>query len=314
MEDLLTPVSKTYLKRTEEPLLASSQTKKEAFQVPSSIDEALDTLKAEPDYDALISVLRFLSVSDGPYVRIANPGPQSAQIIQVLISDIAPNYWPLLEVESSDGSASDPRAASDLDLFLSCLRNITGINGVLVRLRAVIQEYKEQSRGPMRSDLSLNLAIILQVLTSLLDGDDTASNVWRSTTFGLANAAKRKPLVQEYVALLASSIVVSVAAEAEDIIKSTSNRADKHWIADGLQYSKWLGRNIGHWARHTTSDEDMKICSSLLARVLRLGYAGMFSLEMPREVADKRRCCDQGACCGPAPYVYGGSRSLFVID
>jgi telomere length regulation protein len=286
MDDLLVPVSKTYLKTkaTEPPPRDLTHPQTPSLTTTrsgpiSSAEEALETLKSEPDYDTLISVLRFLS-KDKPSFSLSTPGPLSAQIIQVLVGDIAPNYWALL----NEGSSGDE--SQDLSLFVRCLRSIGGINATIFRLRALIQEHESQAISTRRSDIELNTRIVLGLLESLLGGDSTVHELW-TRVISNSEATKRRALKHELISLLAGGRIVSVAAEAESVVRATSDRAASAlWFADGSQYSKWLGRNAVYWARKPVDDFSTKACADLLARAFRLGYFGEMVNESPPSVSN----------------------------
>ena len=284
MDELLTPLRTTYLKaRDDEPFLVESKPIHVSKKVISrstqvgSPEEALEALKNEPDYDALIAVLRFLTQPRGDFA-LARPGPLTSQITQVLVADIAPNYWALLRSTSPEPAANSP----DLDLFLTSLRTIGGINAITVRLKALIQEHKSRTGGPAGSDIALNTDILLQLLTSILEPEQVALSVWSSAVDNVDTPAKRRPLTRELVALLASGRIVSVAAEAEDILRKDSNIKVSHWVASGLAYSKWLGRSLVYWARNGSAEDAKQTCAEVLTRSLRIGYPGMGRLSASR--------------------------------
>lgn len=268
MDDFLTPVSQTYLKiKPDEASLSESSIRKSpkiqdvSVQV-SSLADVLDTLRGHPGYESLMTALEFAGKAD----KLSNPTPETAQIIQFLVSDIVPNYWPLLQ----DGQPKD-RA-----LFLGCLRNIASVNALLSRLKSLIQEAKASDKGIKRPDIALGLDVLLQVLTALLDEDGTLSTFWHGAQRHVEGAMKTA-VRQEFLSLFArSGRIISVSAEADAVLqKERDQRKDRPWVADGLRYTRWLGRNISTWlAEELGSDED-SLCSEVFVRALRLGYGGM---------------------------------------
>ena len=298
MDGLLTPVSTTRRKDAPRPLLQEVPSTADASRhpsesatspagIPSSADEALEVLRNQPGYDSLITILRL--VKEGGFERgkfdIANPSPIGAQIVHTLVTDIALNYWTLLrEDDAGDQTASGKNrkirgSATGLRLFLDCVRNLPGINAALLRLRALTREAQSEKKDVRRPDLVANLRITLDLLEAILEGTDRVHALWAAATREATNLAKRRPLAQEFLALLGSGRIVSYAAEAEDILKAIGDKRrgeSASWIGDGAQYSTWLGRNIMKWATHDISSDDAKLCSDLLARSLRLGYAGQW--------------------------------------
>jgi len=283
MDGLLTAISTTRTngKENENGLVQELrvETKKETpkfngqAKPPSSPEDALDVLRHQPDYDLLLATLRFLVPQDQPdaaVFSIKRPSPLSAQLVQVLVSEIVPNYWTLLK-EGSHGIKKP-----DLQLLLSCIRSITGINAVLVRLRALIQEAKSEAGKTKRPDIPLNLSILVDLLSRILEGDDCVLEIWRSTTTALDSPAKLKTLAHEIVAMFGSGRIVSLAAEADEHSKSsqTGRISEIVWPAGGLRYTDWLGRNIAKWLQSETTPEQTKLCSDLFSKAMRLGHSG----------------------------------------
>lgn len=272
MDELLSPVSRTYYKPSDEerPLLqeiqpSSSKNPAAVKFKASSIDDVVDALKSEPDYDTLLSVLRLL-IQDGHKLEgfsIGVPGPEAAKIINLLVTEIVPNYWPLLK----ESSASDENA--DLSVLLATLRSLAGLNAVLLRLRTLIQEHKVDN-GKTRSDILLNLNIVLELLCEVLDGDDRIARMWGSISADL-DAVKRRILTREFVNVLGGGRVVSLSAEGGALaIKEAKSTA--HWTADGVKYTTWLARNIITLSRQANTLEDKNMAAHLLSKAMHLGY------------------------------------------
>src|SRR6185437_15272383 len=74
----------------------------------TSVEEAIQVLKSEPDYENLVAVLQFLDSpkSSGISFNIAEPSPHAAQIVRLLIAEIVPNYWVLLNEGSIVGDVA----------------------------------------------------------------------------------------------------------------------------------------------------------------------------------------------------------------
>ncbi|KAL2183826.1 hypothetical protein L209DRAFT_713708 [Thermothelomyces heterothallicus CBS 203.75] len=255
-------------------------------KAPTTPKEALDVLRQEPDYDSLISVLNFLSrhETDGsPFIKL--PGPLSAQLVQVLVAEIVPNYWALL-VEDAHQSK-----ASGLRLLLYCLSSTTGMNAITVTLRSLMQDAKsEAAAGPKRPDLSLNLGIMLDLLCRVLRGDGWLLEAYRLATAGQEPPAKVKPKVQAIVGQFGGGRIVSMAAEAEDILRKnpSSKSVDNIWPASSLEYSQWLGRNIVKVVVSDQTPDAVKFASDLLAKALHLGHFEMLVRQIVSEMVLKQ--------------------------
>ncbi|KAK4132337.1 putative DNA binding protein [Trichocladium antarcticum] len=268
---------------------------------PTSPEDALEILKHEPDYDSLFAVLRFLSRHephglDFPSIKL--PSPLSAQLVQVLVSQIVPNYWALLVEDGQDGNNSGLR------LLLYCLSSITGVNAILVRLKASIQEARsEVSEKAKRPDIALNLNILLDLLSRVLQGDGWLLDAWQVATSGQDGPARVRPRVHEILATFGSGRVVSLAAEAEEITNASnsSKSAGSYWSADPLEYTLWLGRNIVAWRLSDRTPEEAKFGADLLAKALRLGYSDALVKQLLLDLVLKK-----GASPGNLGLLLGG--------
>jgi telomere length regulation protein len=270
--------------------LSPTATNKEAVQTisaqkassPVSPEEALEILRNEPSYESLVSVVRWLTrerSKQGAF-NVGRPSPAGSQIIQVLVTDIAPSYWDVLREDASEESHG--KKSTTLQLLLGCLRNIPGINAALLRLRALTHEAKTEKKDVRRPDLIINLRITLELLKGILDGTDAVERIWRASNFGTDNPSQRRPLEQEFVTLLGSGRLVSWPAEADEALRLNSNTkrgCDSCWMSDGTEYARWVGRNVASWIARSPSPEDARLCSQLLARSLRLGYTGMYAFQ-----------------------------------
>ncbi|KAK3300809.1 telomere length regulation protein-domain-containing protein [Chaetomium fimeti] len=251
----------------------------------TTLADALGILKHEPDYNFLISVLTFLSRHETnglPTIKL--PSPLSAQLIQVLVAEIVPNYWALL-IEDVHQNKN-----SGLKLLLYCLSGITGVNAILVRLRALIHETKaEASTNVKRPDIPLNIGILLDLLCRIIEGDGWLLEAYRLATSSQEAAARVRPRIQEIVATFGASRIISLAAEAEDIVKgdASSKRVDNIWPADSSRYTRWLGRNIVTLALSDLTPSETKLAPDLFAKALRLGHSDVLIKQLISELVLK---------------------------
>jgi len=239
----------------------------------SSAEEALESLKNEPDYDTLLAILRYL-LSTGPSVDIRCPGPLAAQIVQVLVAEVVPNYWAVLGGDSPDGE----QKSEDLNLLILCLQSITGIGAVLARIRALTADGKADKAR--RLEAMPGLSVSIELLASLLDGSGSVRQLWKASVASMAEEAKRRPLSQELVNLVGGGRAVPLVAEAEEVMRSGSTLRKPSWLADIKGYSSWLAQNIAHWVTEDPSAEEMRLCADITLKGLRLGYPSMFSLTL----------------------------------
>ena len=297
--DLLTPVSTTYLKSKHDTdsFLTEVKPTKRAGDVafPSSIssaDEALEVLKSQPDYNALATVLRYLTL-DTPApggFQLQIPSPKSAAIVHVLVTEITPNYWALLQEGSTDaGDGAASSRSDDMQLLLHCLRSVTGLNAVIAHITALNRESRAGSKESNRPDIKLDLKIFLDLLATLLQGDDSIRNIWTSSTAGLVDATLKKVQSQHLVSLLGNGRILSTAAEASSFLGKAELSAEARWIADGVEFSRWIGRNLASWAKLETAEVDFSFCFDMLQRATRLGYPGMLTRRVCESPLTHRR-------------------------
>lgn len=275
MDDFLTPVSTTYLKSKDEVAPVDTRQPaakiKPAATVVTSLEEAIDTLKNQPDYDTLTSTLRFLC--DKAESVAGKPSPQTAAVVHLLVTEITPNYWTLL-LESCPASAGNgpPLPDSDVGLLLRCLSSVTGLNAVLAHIKALITEFQHRRQDVSSQDIRLHLQIFLDLTAAILAGPESVHEIWTVSVQKLADAALRKMQSQTFNALIASSRVLSVASEASAFLGSDNIKPGTKFIADGAEYTKWLALNIASWAKKASTELDFRSCSEVLQRSLSLGY------------------------------------------
>ncbi|KAH6606476.1 hypothetical protein Trco_005629 [Trichoderma cornu-damae] len=283
MDELLTPVSTTYLKPRKDgkPLLSEVGSSKAAAEAPKisrvdSPDEALELLRNQPDYDSLIRVLKYLSSDAGRLdgFHVHAPGPKSAAIIHILVAEIASNYWTLLKEGGGNDGAEGFR--DDAHLFVRCLQSVAGLNAILTHLGALIQEHKLGNMESKRPDLVLHINIFLDLLAAALDGDDAIRTLWIASTERLSIQTSKKVQSQALLSLLTSGRLVSTAAEAVEIAGPEGIRTDAMWPADGTRFSQWVAHSVIAWAKRVESEAELQFCSNLFQRGMSLGYSDTF--------------------------------------
>ncbi|KAK0126097.1 telomere binding protein [Cadophora gregata] len=291
MEGLLTPVSTSYKdenKPNEDALVevvkAPEPRSKSWFQTALTPAEALEILRNEPDYGTLIFVLKFIGKNSQDF-DITLPSPLAAQLVHTLVSDTVPNYWPVLQ-ESSNGKKGKAgkhwHISSDLEILLSCLRSVTALNAILLSLKQHIQKSKELKKsigGPKIRDI---LAINLQLLEAILGGVKTVSVIWK-TICATPDQPKQKGVWNEFLGLAAGGKILGTAAESEDVINDLSEKiGEKHWVAHGTLYSRWLSQNITYWAKNLPIDSEdaWQSCAELLSKSFRLGHTDSIMKEL----------------------------------
>jgi len=224
----------------------------------SSPEEALQILRAKPSPAQLLTALHQLSPADGGFAEdgvsfdLRSTGPLQTQIISTLISTIIPDFWPVF----------DHRQRS---VLVACLRNVTGINAVIVQLRLCTTPNTQNAASS-----STNALDLLSVFDQVLGSTDTLALVHAGLQTAAMNDVKRQMAWKDFVNLIGSGKVTSVVAQAEDVSKSRINAS---WLSKGGAYATWLGQNIS--ALLGEDDENanrIEGASLVLAKSVNLGY------------------------------------------
>lgn len=273
MEGLLTPSRSRLTSNLGDQLTPSVPPVQAEWQqiiVLKDHEDVLKLLQSKPDAEGLTRCLKWLASSRNETAfDIRQPGPQAAQIINVLVKDIATDYWHSWE---ETGSLDDGKARR---LLLRCLTSVAGIGAILTRLRALIPgtegSQKETKLDPKLSSELLNL------LGDLLKGDAVVDSIWNMIHRSSATPVHKQLVWKELISLIAAGRVLSVAAEVSSRLRIVSSGTlESSWLADGPLYSEWLGRSIRFMALHTEqqSPEKKKATTQLFSKALTMGYTG----------------------------------------
>ncbi len=229
----------------------------------ADLENVLDLLKADPDIQTLESCLEYLVEKriDGNSFDIRFPSPLGARIINVLVTSIIPSYWPDL--------GNDETSKRVKSLLIDSLQSVPGIGAIIARLRFFIATQGNAQAAAVYQTL-------IQTLDEVLQGDRVLVKLSKHVLLN-AHDAQRRPLWNELLMLLASSRIISTVAEAEGIMKKSSNSIQYSWLSRGAEYSRWVARNIVEMALWNESGNQQlsDATSQVLRRSLSLGYNGM---------------------------------------
>jgi len=277
MDGLLTRVSGSSASPPSQPeVIPATKTEKGGAGRPRfqhhSVDEAIDILKNEPDYENLVSVLKFLTLEHPGTsgFNIGLPSPKASQVIQLLVTEIIPNYWDVLKHE--DAPSKGP---SDLQLLIDCLHNVTGLNAIVTRLQGLIRLHKPHSQEGAGAAATPQIAVLIDALCTVLNGKEAIHMVWTHSVGLESNPVRKKLLQQEVVNLIGGGRIVSLTAEAEEIVRKAGRPNFTCWTANGKQYAEWLARNVVEWVKQAKEEHEQMSCATLVTKCLRLGYQGM---------------------------------------
>jgi len=230
-------------------------------QPPVSPEDALEILRSEPETGKLIATLESLSANDG-FTRpfdIAAPGPLQAHVINTLLNTIIPTFWSTLELRNRT-------------LLAGCLSNVTGLNALLAKLRILCTSRPQTTSGDGQ-----NLQDLLRVADHVLRGDHFVVRLWHGLNRAITVDVKRDLAWRETINLLGSGKVVSVIAQAEDVVRNEGNTTHtrSHRLSKGSEYAGWLGRNIASLAIANDSKRtaaQAQAAARFLSKALTLGY------------------------------------------
>ena len=270
MDEFLTPVSTTKVTRTPagpQPLIQEQQilASKVEQTIIDSPDEVLKALKEDPDYKTVSEVLKYLASEsdrkDG--FNLIKPDPVSGNIAYQLINTSIPNYWQTLKEHKVQTKQ-----------LVRCLRNPCGIGVILSRLRLLIADSRQKKPVDQIRDASSQITDLLDILRGLLQDNWTLSFVWNDVQTFAKDATQSKMIWREFVLQVTSGKILSLSAEAEDVLKDRTPSRKAEWLSDGSEYAAWLGRNIAVLVKE--GEESRDVASAVVefgGKALSLGYA-----------------------------------------
>ncbi|KAF1999545.1 hypothetical protein P154DRAFT_620965 [Amniculicola lignicola CBS 123094] len=269
MDDFLTAVSSTTVKRSKVPetLIKKSTSKNEPVSEVISVrspEEALKALKDQPDLRTVDTILNFflagLQTKDG--FNLVTPGPLSAQIMDVIISTTIPDLWQA--IKESESVAKH---------MIRCIQSPNGLGAILSRLRPLITDAQLKKSVDQTRDPTTYIKDLLEVLEKMLVEDDATVHIWKDCETHAQNSIQKKLMWKEYVAQVASGRLVTIVAQSEDALKGRGGHREESWLANGGQYSSWLGRQIALLMKETTVNEDY-VCAvtELCGKATTMGF------------------------------------------
>ena len=275
MPDLLTPLhtrTRTETDHSEDQLVpVEAQKPEKAVFAIRNPEDVLEALRAKPDQATLSRALRWLNrkaeqVDD---FNIKKPGPRAAQIIFTLVTDIVPDYWEVLRGQGGH----------DTRLLVQCLSTVAGIGAITSRLRLLLTLLKESQKPAEVTVFSKTqpVEVLLSVLETILAKEGFLTTIWHDIEGCNLPSSHKSLQWKEFVSLIASGKVLSIASEASLTLGDlSSNIKDWSWVGDGSQYAKWLGRSMQHAVKAVKDDdvECQKALSQLLSKGFTLGYTG----------------------------------------
>ncbi|KAL5414162.1 hypothetical protein PMIN06_006490 [Paraphaeosphaeria minitans] len=267
MDDFLTPVSITNVKRTQnaKPLLqeVGGSEKRKSSVIIESPEKALEVLKDLPDFESVESVLGYLVAEtereDGLHLML--PEPVAANIVFQFVTTTLPDYWHILKERKTQ-----------LHQVVRCLQNPCGIGNVMTRLRPLIADCRQKKAVGEARDSASHTVDLLDILEKLLHSEQCLIQVWSDIREHGKNAAQKKMIWREFVTQVVSGRIISLVAEAEDVLKEKEVSRTASWLADGSGYATWLGRNVANLSEIELNEESVFMVAEAYSKALTLGY------------------------------------------
>ncbi|KAF2799128.1 hypothetical protein K505DRAFT_295246 [Melanomma pulvis-pyrius CBS 109.77] len=265
MTDFLTPVSTVKRSKESKPITKQvhEETKPQSFAVTSP-EGALEALKDQPDIKIVGNVLRYLATEsrkkDG--FNLITPEPLSASIAYTLATITIPDYWRAFKETGQNGKQ-----------LVRCFSNPNGLGAILSRLRPLITDCRQKKPVGSTRDSSGHIEDLLDVLNEALAEDRVSSQIWKDIQDHAQNTIQLRLMWKEYVAQTASGRILSLVAEAEDVLKERGISRTSSWLGNGNEYASWLGRNIAVLMRDNIEVEDSVLAvTEICGKALFLGF------------------------------------------
>ena len=272
MDDLLKPTSSRLLTPEEHIDTAPAKTEIDVAPAPQNVEDILKALRSSPDLDLLAQILGWLSTPE--IVDIKLPGPKSTLIIAVLVNEIIPNYWDVLQ---ENNGLSYFRVQK---LLLRSLTSVAGIGAFVSRLRHLInvQRNSTAQSGVQKTSEDQSIRTVLEVLEAILQGISTMSKLWEDIQSSKSTQTQRILLWKELISIVAAGRLLSISAQASMVLNENSPSIDEgSWVGNGRMFSAWLGKNINYMisqAKTALSMQKTRDAALLISRSLTLGYNG----------------------------------------
>lgn len=269
MEELLTTVE---TRRFNEDASVSPNPVKIPKPKLEILDDAVKVLKSEPDLEALKHTLNWLEShfvnNDASNIKAADA--KSARVIFVLTTVILPTYGSVLH------EAHDPTYVQVRNSLINCLGTINGIGILANRLNMLLRDHQSQPQPWTDSEIAEGAGLIA-LLQRMLKRTEFIHDLWNDLLSFVSVPSKRYLSWKEAIALLAGGRLLSLAAEAQDVIKDSSSAIEEDcWLAKGSDYATWLGSSIKYMIIHVEvgNCESRKAALQMLSTALHLGYIG----------------------------------------
>lgn len=240
----------------------------------SSPEQALSLLReqiSEYRFEAVIQYLENGINGRHPF-DIHIPSATAAQILRVLVTNVIPDRWAILN--STASSSADKVIRKSLT---SCVSSVAGIGALTARIQHLssssqIKQPGSSQRAVFKETTSFFTSVIHRkaFLRDLLHQNQPSSS----------KPGQQQALWAEATSLFAGSKILNVFQEASTVSELKSEIPS--WLQDPREYSEWLGMNIATAAISLApaQEEAWKKVANLLKRALSLGHKGKLTRDI----------------------------------
>ncbi|KAI1936599.1 telomere binding protein [Ophidiomyces ophidiicola] len=280
MDSLLTAVKTVDLGHRDADLLGTisgdantSTTSSDERCTIDTPEEALRVLTSEPSEIQFLSALNFLDPTQVSKNRfdITVPEPPTVSIVNSLVSLAINHRWAAIEKEYRSSTKSR-RARTAKAVVLRCLTSVGGIGALIANLRTLLDQLSGLREGE-RASRHIVLRDTLSALSNVLHTPGLLFRIYQQIA-RVDHLAKRQLAWSQLMVFLASSRVLSTAAETLDAINDLDSLISIRWIGDGKTYASWLGHSIVSMALSldNSDTEAWRSLGKFTQRALSLGY------------------------------------------
>ncbi|KAI1916144.1 telomere binding protein [Ophidiomyces ophidiicola] len=280
MDSLLTAVKTVDLGHRDADLLGTisgdantSTTSSDERCTIDTPEEALRVLTSEPSEIQFLSALNFLDPTQVSKNRfdITVPEPPTVSIVNSLVSLAINHRWAAIEKEYKSSTKSR-RARTAKAVVLRCLTSVGGIGALIANLRTLLDQLSGLREGE-KASRHIVLRDNLSALSNVLHTPGLLFRIYQQIA-RVDHLAKRQLAWSQLMVFLASSRVLSTAAETLDAINDLDSLSSIRWIGDGKTYASWLGHSIVSMALSldNSDTEAWRSLGKFTQRASSLGY------------------------------------------
>jgi telomere length regulation protein len=236
-----------------------------------SPDQALAILKEQITEERFKAVIQYLNegIQKKHDFNIQVPNAAAAQILNVLVSNVIPDWWDILNPTASSQPERKLRK-----LLLSCMNSPAGIGALLARIQSLIATPQVRQSGSSQHAVFRDT---VSLFVSLVYHKAFVRDLLAQIQSMDGSPGQQQAVWAEATSLLAGSRVLNVFQEASATLELKDDISS--WLQDPKEYSVWLGVNIASAAISLapTNDEAWKMLASFLKRAMSLGYRSSLS-------------------------------------